>query len=306
MPNVKKMIISVRGQDVEVDSIRVGEVDFILGSGFIRRASIHDSDEWFYDVKDPESAINALKTVTPRPDLLTFVQRIPDNEPKYAYYWEPEKWAVLPVSTFDHWWEKQIKSEARNRARQAGKKGVVIRRPDFDDAFVRGMVEIFNETPVRQGRPFWHYGKDFETVKSEFSRFLFRESLIGAYLGEELIGFIMLGFAGPFAVPGQILSKVGHRDKSTNNALLAEAVKICAEKEIPYFVYFYWDEGSLGSFKKVNGFEPWVVPRYFVPLTIKGRMALKIGLHRGWKGMLPEGMLDRLKKARSWYYSKKN
>ena len=25
------------------------------------------------------------------------------------------------------------------------------------------------ETPVRRGKPFWHYGKNFETVKSEIS-----------------------------------------------------------------------------------------------------------------------------------------
>ena len=61
--------------------------------------------------------------------------------------------------------------------------------------FVRGMTSIFNETPIRQGRPFLHYGKDFETVKREFSRFLFREEIFGAYVGEELVGFIMLADA---------------------------------------------------------------------------------------------------------------
>ena len=69
------------------------------------------------------------------------------------------------------------------------------------------MTSIFNETPIRQGRPFLHYGKDFETVKREFGRFLFREEIFGAYVGEELVGFIMLADAGRYAYLGQIISK---------------------------------------------------------------------------------------------------
>jgi len=30
------------------------------------------------------------------------------------------------------------------------------------------MTAIFNESPTRQGRKFWHYGKDFATVKKQF------------------------------------------------------------------------------------------------------------------------------------------
>lgn len=297
------MTISIKGKDVEVDSVRVGEVDVVLTGSLPKQAWINH--EWHSDVNDPSSVIETLKKISPRPDLFTFVQRVPHTEPRFPYYWEAERWAVLPVTTFDHWWSNQIKSLARNRAKQAGKKGVVMKRPDFDDAFIQGMVEIFNETPIRQGRPFWHYGKDFETVKKEFSRYLYRESLIGAYFEDELIGFIMLSLAGDFAVPAQIISKNSHRNKSTNNALLAEAVRVCAEKEIPYFVYFTWDEGSLGTFKKVNGFEPWVVPRYYVPLTLKGKVALKLNLHRGWRGLVPEKMQEPLKGFRNRFHSKR-
>ena len=67
-----------------------------------------------------------------------------------------------------------------------------------------GITTIFNETPIRQGRHFLHYGKTCETVKREFSRFLFREEIFGAYLKDELVGFIMLANAGRYAVLGQI------------------------------------------------------------------------------------------------------
>ena len=61
-------------------------------------------------------------------------------------------------------------------------------------------MEIYNQSPVRRGKPFWHYGKDFETVKQQFSRFIHREYMIGAYIKDELIGFMMLANAGKFAL----------------------------------------------------------------------------------------------------------
>lgn len=300
--DVHNITIDVKGKHVDVKSVRLGEVEVVLDEGFLRRAWVYD--EWYADVDNPASIIETLKKVSPKPDLFIFVQRIPHVKPLFPYYWEPESWAVLRVSTFDHWWHKQITDKTRNSTRKAEKKGVILKRPEFDDAFVQGMVEIFNEIDVRQGRPFWHYGKDFETVKRDFSKYLFRESLIGAYFEDELIGFIMLGYAGEFAVIGQIISKIGHRDKSTNNALMAEAVRVCEEKSIPFLLYAGWDERSLGKFKKHNGFERFDVPRYFVPLTLKGRVALSLKLHRGVKNIIPEKVKDRLRDFRNRYYSK--
>jgi hypothetical protein len=142
-------------------------------------------------------------------------------------------------------------------------------------------------TPVRQGTPFWHYGKDFETVKRQFSRFLFREELIGAYYGGELVGFAMLANARQYGVLGQIISKIKHRDKAINNALIAKVIEKCETKQLPYLVYAYWNENSLSDFKRHCGFECIKLPRYFVPLTFRGTLALKLGIHRDWKEIIP-------------------
>src|SRR4029077_4258214 len=170
--------------------------------------------------------------------------------------------------------------------------------------FVRGMVSIFNEAPLRQGRPFWHYGKDFDTVKQQFSRYLFREKLIGAYYESELIGFMMLGFAGQYAVTGQIISKIAHREKGTNNGLIAKAVEICAREAVPHLVYVRWDGGSLSEFKRRNGFERVRLPRYHVPLTMTGKAALRLGCHHGVSHLIPESALARLKRLRTSGYRK--
>jgi hypothetical protein len=167
------------------------------------------------------------------------------------------------------------------------------------------MTAIFNETPIRQERTFLHYGKSFDTVKSEFSRYLFREELYGAYVDDELIGFIFLANAGQYLYLGQIISLIRHRDKSPQNALIAKAVEVCAQQGLPYLVYALWPRGPLREFKRHNAFECVNLPRYYVPLTAKGKVALKLGLHRGPAEWLPENALPILKEIRSRFYSLK-
>jgi hypothetical protein len=261
--------------------------------------------EWYEDVEDPQTLINELRKTESRPDILTFWQRLPDTQPKYSYSMETEPIAALPIKSYSYWWDKQIDCKTRNMVRKSQKKGVTVRMVGFDDEIIQGMTSIFNETPIRQGRRFLHYGKDFQTVKREFSRFLFREEIFGAYVGEELVGFIMLAYAGRYAYLGQIISKIARRDLAPNNALLAKAVERCAEKGIPYLAYALWLEDGLGGFKRSNGFKRFDLPRYFVPLTPKGKLALKLGFHRGWKGAVPKQLKEPLKRLRRrWYDSR--
>lgn len=267
----------------------------------LRIASLEQ--EWYEDIEDPKALINELGSTEPKPDILTFWQRFPDTEPKYSYTMEPDSIAVLPIKSYSFWWEKQIERKARNKIRKAQKKGLTVRMASFDDTFVHGMTSVFNETPIRQGRHFLHYGKDFETIKREFSRFLFREEIFGAYLGKELVGFIFLADAGGYTFLGQIISKIAHRNLAPNNALLAKAVERCAEKGIPYLAYALWLDDSLGDFKRSNGFQKFDLPRYFVPLTGKGKLALKLGLHRGWKGAVPKQLRKPLRKLRKHWYA---
>ena len=259
--------------------------------------------EWCDDAGDPKILADALRKTADVPDILTFTQRLPDLEPQYGYQMELDALAVLPIKSYGFWWEKQIERQARNKIRKAQKKGVIVRPTDFDDKLIHGMTSIFNETPIRQGRHFLHYGKNFETIKRQFSRFLFREEIFGAYLGEELVGFIFLADAGRYAFLGQIISKIAYRDLAPNNALLAKAVERCAERGFPYLVYALWLDDSLGDFKRSNGFRRFDIPRYFVPLTKKGKLALKLGLHRGWKEAVPKQISRLLKKLRRRWYN---
>src|ERR1051326_1450916 len=285
-------------------SMKFNDIRIIVEGKLARIARI--DDEWFEDVDDPSALIDELRQGDDVPDILSFWQRLPDVEPKFEYRTEYESIAALPITGYASWIEKQIDAAARNKVRKAVKKGGVVKLTSFDDGFVRGMTSIFNETPVRQGRHFLHYGKDFNTLKQQFSRFLFREEILGAYVGDELVGFIMLADAGKYAVLGQIISKISHRDKAPTNALLAKAVERCAEKQVPYLAYAFWLEDGLGDFKRSNGFQKFDLPRYFVPLTQKGKLALRLGLHRSWRAALPERIKIPIKQLRRHFNNWRN
>jgi hypothetical protein len=286
-----------RGKPTQIKCIKISGQTFSISRGPF--AVVKAEDEWYKDIENLQGVIKALEqNIGIRADIFTFWQRVPDVEPKFSYHQEWEDIAVLPITSYDFWWKHQIKSRVRTLIRKAEKVGVVVKETSYDDNFVRGMTAIFNESPIRQGRRFWHYGKDFETVKSQFSRYLFREFLIGAYYHGELIGFIMLGDAGRFGITGQIISSIKHRDKATNNALIAKAVEVCEARKLGYLVYFFWGDDSLSEFKRRCGFEKVKVPRYYVPLSWKGELALKLGIHRGVKEMLPKWVKNQLKRLR--------
>ncbi len=291
----------VRGQPCDLECVEIGGQTYSLTRGPVTTISLEE--EWYEDVVNPESVIAALKSNSDSlPDIFTFWQRLPAAEPKYDYLTEFESLAVLEIKDFDYWWSKQVKGTTRNMIRKSQKAGVEVRECSYDDDFVQGMTEIFNESPVRQGRQFWHYGKDFATIKRQFSRYLFREDLIGAYCDRELVGFVMLANAGNYGLLGQFISKLRLRDKAINNALIAETVRTCVKRQLPYLVYGYWDTNSLVDFKRHSGFQERKVPRYYIPLTRRGKIALKLGLHRGWKSALPSQVKIPLKKIRAFWH----
>jgi len=291
----------VEGAPAKLQCVEIAGQVFSLSSGFLRVAQLED--EWYEDLRDPAVVIDALASRRSLgADLFTFWQRLPHAEPAYEYPLEWDKIAVLKITSYEHWWNRQIKSRIRTTIRKAEREGLVVREVAFDDDFVRGMTAIFNETPVRQGRKFWHYGKDFDTVKRQFSRYVHRERMIGAYLDGEMVGFVMLGDAGRYGLLGQILSSIRHRDKSLNYSLIAKSVELCASNGLEYLVYWYWGDDSLTEFKRRCGFEPVALPRYYIPLTPKGRIALRTGLHHGPVAWLPPSMKRLLKRWRAAWY----
>jgi hypothetical protein len=276
--------------------------------GRVVRIGRLDGDKYKF-LDEPDSILEGLRQVRPRVDIFTFMQKLPDTAPRHSYPMEWDNLAVLPVSTFENWWTKQIGFKARNKAKQASKKGVVIRETPFDDVLAQGIWEIYNESPVRQGRRFPHYGKSFEEVRRMSSTFLDTSVYLGAYLDEKLIGFIKLTMDDSRTQAGMmhIVSMIRYRDKAPTNALVAQAVQSCADRGVSYLVYSNFAYGkkersSLSDFKERNGFERINLPRYYVPLTSVGWAAFRMGLHHKFIDRLPAPLLAKARDFRySWY-----
>jgi hypothetical protein len=182
----------------------------------------------------------------------------------------------------------------------------------FDDEFVHGISQIYNETPVRQGRRFRHYGKSIEEVRKEEGTFRDRSVFFGAFFKGKMIGFVKLvsDSKGTQAGLMNILSFIEHRDKAPTNALLAEAVRSCVSRGIPYLVYSNFAYGnkqrdSLSDFKRSNGFKQIDLPRYYVPLTAIGWMAWRLRLHHRWVDRLPEPIALKVRKLRALLLSRR-
>ncbi len=61
----------------------------------------------------------------------------------------------------------------------------------------------------------------------------------------------------------------------------------------------------MADFKYHNGFQRIELPRYHVPLTFAGRVALLLGLHHRLSERLPEPVLAQLRKLRSLLHGRK-
>lgn len=287
---------------------KIDNIDIVTKGKFPK--IIRVMEEWDSDILDPESFIEKIRDCNINGDIFTFIQRIPDTIPKYNYYMEWHNVAAIPISSYDQWLGKQITQEARNKVRKANKKKVDIRIVNFDDKFVRGISEIYNETPIRQGKPFPHYKKEFEILKNAHATYLERSTFIGAYYEEEMIGFIKLVYAERFIRTMEIISKIKHRDKAPTNGMIAKAVEICFERKVPYLVYGQFDYGKRGNpslmqFKKDLGFQKIDLPRYFIPLSSKGKTFMNFGLQNGVFNVFPEFIFDMYLKIRKEYYSGK-
>jgi hypothetical protein len=296
--------------DVMGSFLNVSERNIKVNGRFLRVGRLDGEKYCFLD--SPEPVVEGLRKCRTRVDIFTFMQRLPETAPKYNYPMEYDNFAAIHISTFDNWWNKQIGFKARNKAKQAEKRGVILREIPFDDALVEGIWKIYNETPIRQGKRFPHFGMTLEQVRPYAATFLDQSVFIGAFFEDQMIGFIKMTMDETRTQAGlmHIVSMIGHRDKAPTNALVAQAVRACADRHVSYLVYSNFAYGkkeadSLSDFKERNGFQRIDIPRYYVPLTAIGRIALSFGLHRRFTDYIPEDFQKRLRDLRAAWYSRR-
>lgn len=235
-------------------------------------------------------------------DIFTFIERkwcstIPN--PSEAWLKANDNIALLHITSYDEWW-KNIGKKTRNMIRKAEKNGVKTEVTIPNERFAEGVWRIYNETPIRQERAFPHYGTPLKAVKESMLSSQ-NCTFIGAHFQDELAGFIQLIHGNNTSRIAQMLSMQKHWDKAVNNALIAKAVEVCANKQIKWLIYGRMgNHPSLDNFKQNNGFAQFQLTRYYIPLTKKGKIATKLKLHREIKDALPQSVKYPLIPIYNW------
>ena len=286
-----KTILNV---DTELEGLAISK------KSFVKIACYAGTKEYEHDVIPTQRLMEKL---TERGvDIFTFIERKwCSREPN-----PPKKWlkaedniALFQVTTYSDWWNG-IGKKTRNMVRKAEKSGVTTTVVEPSEKFAEGVSRIYNETPIRQGRAFPHYGQSLQDVKATILSA--RDcTFIASFVQDEVVGFIQLVHGDKITIIAQILSLQKFWDKAVNNALVAKAIEVCAAKQVQWVMYGRMgNHPSLDSFKQSNSFVKFSFPRYYVPLTRKGQAAAALRLHRELKDTLPQRLKEPLFPLFNW------
>ncbi|MCW4010403.1 MAG: GNAT family N-acetyltransferase [Candidatus Bathyarchaeota archaeon] len=265
-------------QNFACENNRTLQMPGISRRWFYRIAKYPEPVEHTCDVQPWRELIEKLKSR--RVDLFGYIERSflhHSTNKKQGMFSCVETIGLLKIESFDSWF-KALPQRERSTIRKTQRKGLKTCVVDVDEDFVKGAFQIYNETPMRQGRKYSGYGLSLDDVRGKFLK-MDNSEVMGAYLDGRLIGLMLVEFGDRVAAMSSFLSLISQRKMSPNNALIAQAVKRCSEKGYRFFTYGNMGYNpSLDFFKKNNGFKRYPVTRYYAPLTAKGQLAVKLKL----------------------------
>lgn len=306
-PVVKETVeVSIKGRWFAAPSLRIDGKNIVVLGKRIKLAVIHE-EEWLpTEVEDPKRCVQGLKEERDRElraDIFSFCQQLPETRQKHDYPLEWDSVAAIRITNFKAWWEA-LPQESRKNVRRAEKRGVTVDIRPLDSRLVQDLIDLNNDSPLRQGKPFTHFGKTYDQVWKDQQSFLDRSDYICAYAEEELVGVVKLVYCGNVASILTFVSKKSQQDKRPANALMAKVMETCISKGISHLVFGKYNYGNkkdtpLREFKVRNGFQEVLVPHYYVPLNVKGALIVKLKLYRGLLGLLPHPVIAILVAARS-------
>ena len=250
-----------------------------------------DPDEYEKDIVPSPEFLAELKKKGA--DVFSFVERgwcfkMPNSRSE----WKPseDNVALLTIDSYRSWLRGIIRKTHHNPVKRALKKGVTVVQAEAGDVLFEAIWRIYNETPVRQDRAFTHYGLTLEAVRNIFVNEAKNPGafFVAACFEGSIVGFMQVNVHGETAVIRQILSLMKYWKKSINKAMIAKTVEVCSSRGVRWLVYArIGNHPSLDKFKEENGFVRFDVRRFYVPLSRKGKVAMRIGLHRDLKDSMP-------------------
>jgi hypothetical protein len=290
--------IQWRGRRLRVPSLTVRNSRIIIPREWLGIAYVHDEDWCEDEVQlDPDHYVARIRRDSTKANLFTFTQSLPNTKPLPDYYFEWDNVAAIPLSSYDDWWNNRLSRKTRQEVCRAKRFGVETATVPFTDGLIRDIATLFQQIPKKQGRTFSHFRKDESTLRNELSAFIERSEFIGAYVGKTLIGYIKLVLTSNRAGIMNLVTADQYYDLRPGNALLAHAIQSCCARKLQFLVYGKYQYGnkassSMAEFKRRNGFEKVEIPRYYVPLNIKGVIIQRLRLHRRLLGLLPPWVIS--------------
>ena len=302
--------IRTKGRWVKIPAVHVNQDVLIATGEFLRIAKIRGEEMREKAIDAPGIYVEALKKNRKnlKADIFTFAQKLPATNRLFSYSMERESIAAIRLVSFKEWWDG-LPQESRKNTRRSQKRGVTLYIRRLDPDVVEGIRGVNDDSPMRQGVRNAYYGLTAEETIKRYGEFEGRCDFICAYSDEEMIGFLHLVYRENVAAILNLTVKPSQLDKRPANALITKAVEICDSRGISHITYGNYNYGnkrdsSLREFKIRNGFEEILVPRYYVPLTMWGRMCMTVNLQRGLIGILPSSVIALGLRVRSVWYKK--
>lgn len=260
-----------------------------------------DPEEYLKDIVPSGKLIEILRNR--RIDVFTFLERkwcYKVEDPAETWVKATDNIALLHITDHQEWL-RIIGKKTRNMIRKAEKSGIRTEISEPNEVLAKGMWKIYNETPIRQERAFPHYGISLDSILKGLASTR-NATYVGAYMQNELVGFVQLIHGDKITLISQILSLQKHWDKSLNNGLIDKTIEVSADRHKQWIMYGRMgNHPSLDRFKQSNGFNQFALTRYYVPITGKGKMAIRLGLQKEIKDSLPKAVKYPLFPVYSWF-----
>jgi hypothetical protein len=308
--SIQSVDVRVKGRWVSIPVMEVNGDKLAARGKWLTIAYVRGEEMREEGIGAPDPYLAALKRDAQgilKADIFSFTQKLPTTTATYPYPLEWESIAAIRLTSHAKWWEA-LPQETRKNVRRAHKRGVVVSVKEFNDDLIEGIRAVNNDSPVRQGRRNAYYGLSHEETRARYGEFVGRCDFLCAYSGQEMVGFLHLVYRGDVAAVLNLTAKPSHSDKRPANALMAEAVELCAARGVSHITYGLYNYGnkrdsSLKEFKIRNGFEEILVPRYYVPITCWGKLCIKAKVHRGLIGILPPAVIAAGLRMRSLWHA---
>ena len=136
--------------------------------------------------------LESLRKSPTRVDIFTFMQRLPDTAPKYAYPMEWDNLAVLGISTFEDWWTNNLDSRHGIRRNKPRRKESSSARFPLTRLSRKESWKSTTKARSAKGDDSRITAKASIEIRQMSGTFLDTSIFIGAFLDEKLIGFIKL------------------------------------------------------------------------------------------------------------------